>query len=317
MKDIGGFGMTLPNSGVFERFFKYAELAMYISTREGNFLEVNLAMEKLLGYERGELLGVPVIDTFAQAADRDPFRAEIEMSGVVHQYPLMLRKKSGETVPCFIDAVTWNEGDGVGGYHGVIRAGKKTPPAKKQTVTILFFDIRNSTGIAEGLEPELFAEFLNDILKDIMDLIYGCGGQVNKMLGDGLMAVFGAPQPTGRDALNAVEAAREIQNYLAMFNDVRPDYLAAPVAAGVGIATGTVFAGIIGSVRRREYTVLGDAVNIASRLEGLTHHSSESVLMDEATWQAVKDAIPCRRVFKGKVRGRETDMFVYGLLPPQ
>jgi adenylate cyclase len=98
-----------------------------------------------------------------------------------------------------------------------------------------------------------------------------------------------------------------------MFNDVRPDYLTEPVAAGIGIATGIMFAGLIGSVRRREYTVLGDAVNIASRLQSLTRTSSYSILLDEATAAEVNETYPCRKALKGQVRGRETPMYVYRL----
>jgi class 3 adenylate cyclase len=193
------------------------------------------------------------------------------------------------------------------------KTGRNPLATKKQKVTILFFDIRNSTGIAEKLAPETFAEFLNDILKDIMDLVYGRKGSVNKLIGDGLMATFGAPLSTGHDAQNAVEAAQEIYHYLRTYNDVRPGYLDEPVAAGIGLATGTVFAGIIGSVRRQEYTVLGDAVNIASRLEKLTRGSKEKVLMDEATYNEVKEHFPCRKAFSGRVRGRTGAMLIYGL----
>jgi class 3 adenylate cyclase len=195
----------------------------------------------------------------------------------------------------------------------VKKTGKNPLESSKRTVTVLFFDIRNSTGIAEKLAPEVFAEFLNDILTDIMDLIYGCKGSVNKIIGDGLMATFGAPVRTDRDALNAVEAAQKINRYLRTFNDVRPGYLDEPVAAGVGLATGMVFAGVIGSVRRQEYTVLGDAVNIASRLESLTRRSGEKVLMDEATYAMVKEVFPCRKIFTGRIRGRSGSMLVYGL----
>jgi class 3 adenylate cyclase len=193
------------------------------------------------------------------------------------------------------------------------KTGRNPLRTKKQKVTILFFDIRNSTGIAEKLAPETFAEFLNDILKDIMDLVYGRKGSVNKLIGDGLMAVFGAPLSTGHDAQNAVETAREIYRYLKSYNDVRPAYLDEPLSAGVGLATGTVFAGIIGSVRHQEYTVLGDAVNIASRLEKLTRTAAEKVLMDEATYDEVKENFPCRKAFNGRVRGRTGSMLVYGL----
>jgi class 3 adenylate cyclase len=194
------------------------------------------------------------------------------------------------------------------------KTGRDPLRTKKQKVTVLFFDIRNSTGIAEKLAPETFAEFLNDILKDIMDLVYGRKGSVNKLIGDGLMATFGAPFSTGQDAQNAVETAQEIYRYLKSYNDVRPAYLDEPVGAGIGLATGTVFAGIIGSVRHQEYTVLGDAVNIASRLEKLTRTSAEKVLMDEATYDEVKDLFPCRKAFNGRIRGRTGPMLIYGLV---
>jgi adenylate cyclase len=195
-----------------------------------------------------------------------------------------------------------------------IRKTETNPLAtKKQKISVLFFDICDSTGTAENLDPEIFAEFLNDIIKDVMDLVYGCKGSVNKLIGDGLMATFGAPLQTGQDAINAVEAAQKIHNYLQTFNDVRPPYLTKPVKAGLGIATGVMFAGIIGSVRRQEYTVLGDAVNIASRLEHLTRRTPEKVLMDEATYNEVKDVFPCRKIFSGPVRGRSGSMLIYGL----
>ncbi|MDR1618262.1 MAG: PAS domain S-box protein, partial [Treponema sp.] len=352
-----------PNYSLFERFFRESQEAMFITSREGRFLEVNQAMEALLGYERGALSGVEVISTFDGQADRGPYQETIEKQGVVHQYPLVLKRRDGTPLPCVIDAIVWREGDAVLGYHGIIRTrvelvesfvsffnqlkeerrqireqrrhlisdatllnryvgedlldyirktGENPLRTKKQKVTVLFFDIRSSTGIAEKLEPEVFAEFLNDILKDIMDLVYGRKGSVNKLIGDGLMATFGAPLTSGRDALNAIEAAQEIYHYLRTFNDVRPGYLAEPIAAGIGLATGTVFAGVIGSVRRQEYTVLGDAVNIASRLEKLTRRAAEKILMDEATYNEVKDVFPCRKAFAGRIRGRTGSSLVYG-----
>jgi PAS domain S-box-containing protein len=353
-----------PIPSLFDRFFKESRDAMYITSKAGRFLEINHAMEELLGYERGTLMEVPVADTFDSQADRAPFMRTIEEEGVVHQYPLVLKRKNGDPIPCFVDAIVWREGKATLGYHGIVRSKaellesfmtffnqlkderrqirnerrhmisditlfnrylgenfidyiretEKNPlVTKKQRATILFFDIRNSTGIAEKMDPEVFAQFLNDILTDIMDLVYGCKGSVNKLIGDGLMAAFGAPLSTGQDAQNAVEAAREIHHYLRTFNDVRPPYLSGPVAAGLGIATGTVFAGVIGSVRRQEYTVLGDAVNIASRLEHLTRSAAEKVLMDEATYHEVKDIFPCRKAFSGRVRGRTGSILIYGL----
>jgi PAS domain S-box-containing protein len=337
---------------------------MFITSRDGKYIKVNASMELLLGYNKGELFGVNVIDTFDSKEDREPYRKTIEKYGVVHQYPLVLKRKDGSPIPCIIDAVAWREQDRVMGYHGIIRTrgevidgfknffnqlkserllikeqrrtlisdtallsrymsgdvveyvrrtGNNPLETKKRKVTVLFFDIRGSTRIAEGLAPDVFAEFLNDILTDIMDLVYGCKGSVNKIIGDGLMAIFGAPLSTGNDALNAVHTAEEIYNYLKTFNDVRPESLKEPVQAGIGLATGTVFAGVIGSVRHQEYTVLGDAVNVASRLESLSRSSPEKVLMDEETYLAVKDTFPSRKVFSGRVRGRTGTLSIYGL----
>ena len=180
-------------------------------------------------------------------------------------------------------------------------------------VTILFFDIRQSTGIAEKLESEIFASFLSDIFTDIMDLIYGNNGSVNKMIGDGIMATFGCPIEHGNDVQNAVTTAVQIRDYLRTFNDVRPEYLDEPLKAGIGIATGTVFAGIIGSVRRQEYTVLGDAVNIANRLEGLTKKTGDSIIIDEATYKEVKDIYPCKKISRVSLRGRKGEIQVFAL----
>jgi PAS domain S-box-containing protein len=349
---------------LFDRFFKESHEAMYITSKADRFLEINHAMEDLLGYERGTLMETPVADTFDSRTDRAAFIKTIEVEGVVHQYPLVLKRKNGDPIPCFIDAMVWRERNSILGYYGIVRSkselldsfmvffnqlkderrqirnerrlmisdttlfnrylgkdfidyirqSEKNPlGTRKQRATVLFFDIRNSTGIAEKLDPEVFAEFLNDILTDVMDLVYGCKGSVNKLIGDGLMATFGVPIQAGRDTLNAVEAAWKIHEYLQTFNDVRPAGLNEPVKAGLGLATGMVFAGVIGSVRRQEYTVLGDAVNIASRLEHLTKVSPAKVLMDEETYLEVKDSFPCRKIFAGRLRGRTGPLLIYGL----
>jgi len=193
------------------------------------------------------------------------------------------------------------------------KTGNNPLVSVRKKVTILFFDIRQSTGIAEKLESEVFASFLSDIFTDIMDLIYGNKGSVNKMIGDGIMATFGCPIEYGNDALNAVTTAVQIREYLKTFNDVRPDYLDKPLQAGIGIATGTVFAGVIGSVRRQEYTVLGDAVNIANRLEGITKSTGDSIIIDETTYKEVKDLYPWRKIPRVALRGRKGEIRVFAL----
>ena len=180
------------------------------------------------------------------------------------------------------------------------------------TASILFYDLRNSTGLGEKLTPKLFAEFLSEMFTDIMDLVYGNGGSVNKLLGDGMMATFGAPVSSGVDAFNAVNTALQIREYLATFNDVRPDYLTEPIHAGIGVATGKVFAGNIGSVRRIEYTLLGDPVNTASRLESLTKEAKVDILIDGNTREALGNKIKVNQV-KFNIRGKINTIDIFHL----
>lgn len=184
---------------------------------------------------------------------------------------------------------------------------------RHQEATIMFFDVRRSTSIAENLEPQVFAEFLSEFFTDIMDLVYGNHGSVNKLLGDGIMSTFGCPVPTENDVLNAAKCALQIRNHLATFNDVRPDYIIEPIKVGMGIATGKVFAGNIGSVRRMEYTVLGDPVNLASRLESMTKEAKVDILIDGNTRNRLGNLIKCRKVEHSGVRGKLQEIEIYSL----
>lgn len=184
---------------------------------------------------------------------------------------------------------------------------------RHQEATIMFFDVRRSTTIAENLEPQIFAEFLSEFFTDIMDLVYGNKGSVNKLLGDGIMSTFGCPVPTENDVLNAAKCALQIRNHLATFNDVRPDYIIEPIRVGMGIATGKVFAGNIGSVRRMEYTVLGDPVNLASRLESMTKDAKVDILIDGNTRHRLGNLIKCRKVEHSGVRGKMQEIEIFSL----
>lgn len=197
----------------------------------------------------------------------------------------------------------------------VRRTGKNPLESGRRRVTVMFFDIRGSTAISEKLDPGAFASLLSDIFTDIMDLVYGCKGSVNKLIGDGLMASFGCPLSSGDDAVNALESAMQIMEYLKTFNDVRPPFLTEPLAIGLGLATGEAFAGIIGSVRRQEYTVLGNCVNRASRLEALTKLSPEKILYDEETYNDTKHCIPGKAIMRGKLRGMSETSIIYAPRP--
>ncbi len=182
-----------------------------------------------------------------------------------------------------------------------------------RTATILFCDLRNSTAMSESVEPDLFAKFLNNFFMDITDIIIGGGGSVNKFLGDGLMVTFGCPKKMDNDAYNCAHVAVKIRKYLNNFNQFKPKYLLEPIRMGVGMARGDVFAGTIGSVNQIEYTVIGNPVNLASRLEYLTKKLNYDILMDENMYQEIIGKATARKIANVQIRGRTEKTVVYHL----
>lgn len=178
--------------------------------------------------------------------------------------------------------------------------------------SVLFFDLRRFTSLSEKLDPVNVAELLNVIFTDLMDLIFSHGGSVNKFIGDAIMATFGAPLSQGNDALNAVRCALAIREAMELFNQVRPAYLAEDIDYGIGIASGVVFSGTVGSFRRLEYTVLGDVVNVASRLESLNKISHTHILIDGKTHELVDNLVECRKIrFQEKIRGKSQQVEIF------
>lgn len=196
----------------------------------------------------------------------------------------------------------------------ILEGGLNNPLVGENTVaTILFFDIRNFTSISETLDPVLVADFLNRIFTDVMDLVFSHGGSVNKMIGDAILATFGCPSGTGHDAENAADCALAIRDTITFFNHVKPEYLEQDVRIGIGIATGRVFAGNVGSYRRMEYTVIGDVVNTASRLQSLTREMGCDILMDQPTRDAISGKYDLTERESAALRGRSAETVIYSL----
>lgn len=135
-----------------------------------------------------------------------------------------------------------------------------------QKVTVMFVDIRGFTPMSESMKPERVVEILNEYFTRVTDVIFDYGGTLDKYIGDAVMAVFGAPISKGNDAANAANAALQIQRLLIELNRDAAARHWPELRVGIGINTGVVTAGNIGSLRRIDYTVIGDTVNIASRL---------------------------------------------------
>jgi adenylate cyclase len=153
-----------------------------------------------------------------------------------------------------------------------------------QTITILFADIRGFTRISEHAPPEKIVSLLNRYFSAMTDIIFAHGGTLDKYLGDGLMALFGAPTATPEDASNALNAAVAMQRRVLGINqELHADGLP-EIGVGMGLHTGEVTVGYIGSERRSEYTAIGDAVNTASRLE--TNARGGEILLSDATAKA-------------------------------
>jgi adenylate cyclase len=181
-------------------------------------------------------------------------------------------------------------------------------------VTILFSDIRGFTTISEHMPAESLVSLLNEYFTDMVAIVMAETGVVDKYIGDAIMAVFGAPVPHPDDAEHAVRAALGMRTALHVLNARLVARGMAPLATGIGIHTGRVVAGNIGSEQRMEYTVIGDTVNVASRLESSTTDLTVDVLISEETYALVKHLAIVRPVQALQVKGRAQPVMAYELI---
>jgi len=182
------------------------------------------------------------------------------------------------------------------------------------SATTLFADIRDFTGLSERLPAQDVVNILNRYYTRMVDVIVEEGGLVNKFGGDSILAVFGAPIRQTDHALRAVRAAWQMTRALAEFNAEQAALGMPPLTIGVGIASGEVVAGNIGGEERIEYTVIGDPVNLASRLQSLTKELDSTVLMSEDTQKAlVETQAETRPIEEIPVRGKQHPITVFAL----
>jgi len=193
-------------------------------------------------------------------------------------------------------------------------AGKVELGGESLEVTILFTDIRSFTTISEKMDPQQLVGLLNEYFTEMVGIVMQEDGVVDKYIGDAIMAVFGAPVPKPDDAVNAVRAAVRMRRALAELNDRLAARGKPTLRTGIGIHTGVVVAGNIGSEKRMEYTVIGDAVNLASRLETSTKELGVNVLISEDTYLRTKDVIDVRPVREITVKGRNAPVMTYEVL---
>ncbi|AFM12420.1 adenylate/guanylate cyclase domain-containing protein [Turneriella parva] len=185
---------------------------------------------------------------------------------------------------------------------------------ERRTATIFFSDIRSFTAISEQLQPEEVVEFLNAYMTIMVKIIGDHNGIVDKFIGDAIMAVWGVPESKGNDALNAVNATIEMRRALLEFNKGRGSAKKPIIKIGCGLNTGAVLAGQIGSEDRLDYTVIGDAVNLASRVETLNKPFGTDILISQDTYNVVKNDFDCEPMQKIKVKGKSQPQQIYAVL---
>jgi adenylate cyclase len=180
--------------------------------------------------------------------------------------------------------------------------------------TVLFTDIRGFTRLTEEMAPEVLIALLNRYFQTISSVVVEHGGLVTRLGGDSLLAVFGTPlNPAEDHAHRAVQAAWGLMPALAAFNQAQVRQGEPTLRTGVGVATGPVLAGNVGSEERLEYTVLGEAVNLASRLEAMTKEVEAQILLSEETARAVESWAPLQPMGQVEVRGMGAPQRVYAL----
>jgi adenylate cyclase len=185
------------------------------------------------------------------------------------------------------------------------------------TCTVLFADIRNFTGIAEALPASRLIKVLNEYFSRMSAVIVDEHGFVNKFGGDSLLAVFGTPlNPDPQHAACAVQTGLRMLRVLGDFNREQEKSWLPQIIIGIGIATGDVVAGNVGSETRLEYTVIGDAVNVASRLQAMTKDREEPILADGETARAAAEVASFERVGEVAVRGKTRRVNVFAVSEP-
>ncbi|MBO7136300.1 MAG: HAMP domain-containing protein, partial [Spirochaetaceae bacterium] len=196
-------------------------------------------------------------------------------------------------------------------------SGELALGGETRNATIFFSDIRSFTAMSEKMQPKEVVEFLNEYMTRMVECVNKTNGVVDKYIGDAIMAVWGAPESSGnpaQDAMNAVAAALMMRAALFNFNKSRREKGLAPVHIGCGINSGPVVAGQIGSNERMEYTVIGDAVNLASRTEALNKPFATDILITENTYNLIKSRLIVEEMPGVHVKGKTEAIKMFAVI---
>ena len=185
---------------------------------------------------------------------------------------------------------------------------------ERKDVTVLFSDIRGYTPLTEELEAAQVVSMLNEYFETMVESVFHCEGTLDKFIGDALMAVFGAPLPLENHAWAAVRSALDMRKRLEIFNAERVRQGQPELRIGIGLSSGEVVSGNIGSQRKMEYTVIGDGVNLSSRLESITKQYGCDIVLSEHTYELCQDRIWVRELDLIRVKGKLEPVKIYELI---
>ena len=243
-------------------------------------------------FDRGQLQALSILASLAaiaveQAALRDDVRREQERRVRLARY----------SSPAVVERILETSGVGLSGMV-----------ADEGDVSILFADLTGFTTMAERLPPSEVILILNQVFERLTSVVFALDGTLDKFNGDGMMAFFGAPLPMSDHAERAVEAGLRMQKALTSLNDAREGVR--PIRMRIGVNSGTVVVGDIGSPQRKDYTVIGDVVNIASRLESSVAKPGQ-VVIGEGTWKAVGHQYDCEALEEVMLKGKRKSVRPY------
>ncbi|HEO64823.1 MAG TPA: adenylate/guanylate cyclase domain-containing protein, partial [Spirochaetes bacterium] len=197
--------------------------------------------------------------------------------------------------------------------HQLINTSKKLElGGEGRTLTVLFSDIRGFTKLSEGLDPQALVSHLNEYYTEMTRILQEFKGTLDKYIGDAIMAFWGAPLDIPNHALLACKASLEMMEQLDKMNANWPPEL--HINIGIGLNSGNMIVGNMGSVNRMDYTIMGDNVNLGSRVEGVNKMYTTEIIITEYTYEMVKDMVICRELDLIRVKGKEKPVKIYELL---
>lgn len=294
--------LTGPNQWLVEKIERIQEVEEYLDhelTIDNEALSVNVTVTPLLGKSATGL-----------GANKPSKKANesIVIGAMLMLEDISSEKRMKSTMSRYMDPELADQLMSAGGSNDEIMGGKQS------VGTVLFSDVRSFTTITEELGAQGTVKLLNEYFTIMVDCITDEGGMLDKFIGDAMMCIFGTPVPHDDDPDRAVRAAIRMMTDLKVFNDKRVNEGKKPIDHGMGINTDSIVSGNIGSPKRMDYTVIGDGVNLAARIESACKQYGAHILISEFTFKAVKATYRTRQVDYVIVKGKTEPVGVYEVL---